>query len=111
MIKPANLDTNDAFERLQRRSGKNPVQSIGPFRALSQIHRIVVSVGEAESNRRPPACLRTQRIDQLLAEKAHVRCTEDDDALLVQSDDPLIRPKVEPFREVQVPALRRVVAL
>ena len=110
MIKPANLRTNDAFQSLKQRTVPNAVQRIRPLRPLTQIHRIVVSVGKPESDRDPPGCLEAQRIDQLFAEEAHSRRAQDDDSLLVESDNPLIRPKVEQFCKVQVPAFRRVVA-
>jgi hypothetical protein len=95
---------------LKRCPGANAVQRIRPLRALSQVHGIVVSICEAESNRNPAGCLETQRVDQLLAEQAHSRGTEDDHALLMQSDDPLVGPKVEQFRKVKILALGRFVA-
>ena len=110
MIEPVNLHANDAFQCLKHRSGANPIERIGPLRAFSQVHGIVVSIGEAESDRNPSGCVETQRVDQLLAEQPHGGCTEDDNPLLVQSDDPLVRTKIEQFREVQVPSFRRVVA-
>jgi hypothetical protein len=110
VIKPANLGTNDAFEGLKHRTIPNSVHWTRPLRPLAQVHRIVISVGEPESNRDPSGSLKAQRIDQLFAEEAHGRRAQNDDSLLVQSDNPLIGPKVEQFCEVQVPALRRVVA-
>src|SRR5688572_24725275 len=110
MVKAANLGADDALQRLKHRTIPNSIQWIRPRRPLTQVHRIVVSVGEPESNRDPPGCLETQRVDQLLAEEAHRRRAQDDDPLLVQSDNPLVWTKVEQFCEVQVPSPRRVVA-
>ena len=46
---------------------------------------------------------------KLLAKKSHRRRAENDDTLLVQADDPLIRTKIEQFCEVQIFAVRRLV--
>jgi hypothetical protein len=98
----ANVYSNDPFERLEHRTCPESVHRVRPLRSFPQVHRIVVSVGEPEPNRYPPGSLETQRIDQLFAKKSHRRRADDDDTLIVQSDNPLIRPKIEQFCEVQV---------
>jgi hypothetical protein len=70
----------------------------------------VVPVSEPESNRYSSGGLETERIDQLFAEKSHRCRTEDDDALLVQPDDPLIWTKVEQFCQMQIVQMRLVIA-
>ena len=62
----------------------------------------MVSVGEPESNRDASGGFEAQRVDQLFAQQSHRRRAQDDDTLLVQPDDALIRPKVEQFCEMQV---------
>ena len=42
-----------------------------------------------------------ERVDELLAQQAHRRRAQDDDALLVQPDDALIRPEIEQLGEVE----------
>ena len=110
MLQPANVRANDTFEGLKHRTRPNSVQRIRPLRPLTQVHCIVISVGKPESNRYPFGRLEAQSIDQLFAEESHGGRAEDDHALLVQSDNPLIRPKVEQFCEVEILALRRGVA-
>ena len=51
MIHPANLRSNDALQCLEHRTRPKPIHRVGPFRPFPQVHRIVVSVGEPESNR------------------------------------------------------------
>jgi hypothetical protein len=104
------LRSTDAFEGVEHRARSNSLERIRPPRPLAQVHRIVVPVGEPQSNRYPPGRLEAQGINQLLAQEPHGGRAENDDALLVQSDDPLIGPKVEQFCEVQVLTLWRVVA-
>ena len=69
----------------------------------------MVSVGEPEPNRYPSGCLEAQRVDQLFAKESHRRRADDDDTLIVQPDNPLIRTKIEQFCEVQVFVSRRLV--
>ena len=96
------LRANDAFERVKHRAGPNALDRIGPVRSLAQVDRVVIAVGEPESNRHASGRLESQRVDQLLPQKSHRRRAENDDTLLVQPDDPLIRPEIEQFCEVQV---------
>jgi hypothetical protein len=105
MLQPANFRANDPFQSLNDGARANAVQRIRPRRPLAQAHRIVVSVSETESNRDPSGRLEAQRIDQLLTKEAHRRRAEDNDPLLVQADDPLVRPKVEQFCEMQILAV------
>ena len=106
----AHVNPYDAFERLQHRAGTNTLERIGPLRSLSQIHCIVISVGESESQCQSFGRLDSQRIDQLLAKQAHRRGAENHDALFVQPNDALIRPKIEQFSQMQVLLFRRRVA-
>jgi hypothetical protein len=102
MLDAADVHTHDTFESLQHRAGTNTFDWIGPLRSLSQIHCVVVTVGESESKRHSFGRLYSQRIDQLLAKKAHCRRAQDDDTLIVQPDDPFIRPEVEELGQMQI---------
>jgi nucleotide-binding universal stress UspA family protein len=79
-------------------------------RSLSKIHRVVVPVGESESQRKSLRRLHSQRIDQLLTKEAHRRRAQDYDSLFVQPNDTLIGPKIEHFGEMQIFVLRGCVA-
>ena len=70
----------------------------------------MIPLREPEPNRHASGGLQAQRIDQLLPQQTHRRRAENDDPLLVQADDSLIRPEIEEFCEVQVLPIRRVVA-
>ena len=102
MIHPANVYSNDSFQRLEHCTCPEAVHRVGPLRSFPQVHRIVVSVGEPEPNRYPSGCLEAQRVDQLFAKQSHRRRADNDDTLIVQPDNSLIRPKIEEFCEVQV---------
>ena len=93
---------NNPLEGLEHRARPHSLNGIGPVRVFAEIHRVVISVGEPEPNRYPPGRLETQRIDQLFAKESHRRRADDDDTLIVQPDNPLVRPKIEQFCEVQV---------
>ena len=60
----------------------------------------MVSVGVAKPQEQAPRRLESQRVDEFLAQQAHGRGAEQDDALLVQADDALIRPKIEQLRQM-----------
>jgi hypothetical protein len=109
MIHPPNLNANDAFQRLEHCTRPKSIHRVGPLRPFPQVHRIVISVGEPEANRYPSGGLEAQRVDQLFAKESHRRRTQDDDPLIVQADNPLIRTEIEQFCEVQVLVIGRFV--
>ena len=87
---------------MKHRAGPNALDRVGPVRSLAEVHRIVVSVGEPESNRHASGRLESKGIDQLFAQESHRRRTQDDDTLIVQPDNPLIRAKIQQLCEMQV---------
>ena len=97
-------------KRMEHRAGAKAVDRTAPIRARPQIDGVVVSVGEPEPKQDAAGRLQPERVDELLSHEAHRGRAEDDDALLVQPNDALIRPKIEQFGEVQIVAARRVVA-
>ena len=105
-----NVGANDAFQGVEHRAGTEAVHRAAPIRACPQIDGVVVSVCEPEPKQDAPRGLQPERVDELLAHEAHRGRAQDDDALLVQSNDALIGPKIEQFGEVQIVAARRVVA-
>jgi len=60
----------------------------------------VVPVCIPEAQEQSPRGLDAQRVDEFLAQEAHGRRAEDDDALLVQPDDALIGSEINELREV-----------
>ena len=96
-------------ERMEHRACTEAVDRAAPIRACAQIDGVVVAVGEAEPKQDAPRGLQSERVDELLAHQAHRGRAQDDDSLLVQADDALIRPEIEQFGEVQRVAARRVV--
>ena len=102
MIHAANLYSNDTFQRLKHRTCRESVHWVGPRRSFPEVDRIVVSVGEPEPYRDSSGCFEAQRVDQLFAKEPHRRRAEDDDTLIVEPENPLIRTKIEQFCEVQV---------
>jgi len=95
---------------LEHRPGAKAVDWATPIRSRTQIDRVVVSVCEPEPKQDAPGRRQPERVDELLSHEAHRRRAEDDHSLLVQSNDALIRPKIKQLGEVQLVAVRRVVA-
>ena len=60
----------------------------------------MVPVGVAKPQEQAPCCFEAERVDEFLAQQPHGRGAEQDDALLVQADDALIRPKIEQLRQM-----------
>ena len=106
----ADLHSNNALQCLEHCTRPKPIQGIGPFRPFAQVHRIVVSVGEPESNGKPSGRVEAQRVDQLFPEESHRGRTQDDDPLIVQPDNPLVRTEIEQFCEVEDFVIGRFVA-
>ena len=78
--------------------------------SISPVPNLEAYAAATGARRHAPGGLAAERIDQLLAEEPHCRCTENDDALLVQADDPLVGMKIEQFGQVEIPASWCVVA-
>ena len=95
---------------MEHRACTEAVHRAAPIRACPQIDGVVVSVGEAEPKQDAPRGLQPERVDELFAHEAHRGRAQDDDSLLVQANDALIRPEIEQFSEVQIVAARRVAA-
>ena len=101
---------NDAFQGMEHRPCAKAVLRVAPIRSRPQIDRVVVSVREPEPKQHAAGGLEPERVDELLSHETHRGRAEDDDSLLVQSNDPLIGPKIEQFGEVKIAAVRCVVA-
>ena len=80
---------------MQHRAGANAFDRIGPVRPLAEVDRVMVPVGVPESNRHTPRRFESKGVDQLFLQQSHGRRTQDDDTLLVQPDDPLVRAEVQ----------------
>ena len=89
-------------KRMEHRAGAEAVHRAAPVRACPQIDGVVISVCEPEPKQDAARGLQPERVDELLSHEAHRGRAEDDDALLVQPNDALIRPKIEQFGEVQI---------
>ena len=86
--------------RVQHDAGTQPFERIRPLRPVAQAHGVVVPVGVAKPQEQAPRRFEPERVDELLAQQAHGRRAQDDDALLVQPDDALVRPKIEELRQM-----------
>ena len=102
VIDPAHLRANDAFQGMKHRPGSKAVQRTRPLGPFTQVYGVVVSVCEPKPKQQPPRRLESETVDEFLPQQSHRRRTENDHTLLVQANDPLIRPKVEQFRKVQI---------
>ena len=110
VVDAPDIGANDAFQGMEHRPGAKAVHRAAPIRSRTQIDRVVVSVREPEAKQHAAGCFEPERVDELLSHEAHRGRAEDDDTLLVQSNDPLIGPEIEQFGEVQIVAVRWVVA-
>ena len=102
MLDLDDLGPHDAFESVKHGTGSESLQRARPFGSVAQTHRIVVPVREPEPQDQASRRLEAQRIDEFLAQQSHGGRTQDDNPLLVQADDALIRPKIEKLGEVEV---------
>jgi hypothetical protein len=94
--------SNDAFEPVKGSAGLQPFKRTRPIGAAAQTHGIVVSVGVAKPQHQASRGVDPQRIDEFFAHQPHGDGTQDDDALLVQSDDAKVRPKIEHLRQMEM---------
>ena len=62
----------------------------------------MVSVRVAKPQHQAPRGLEPQRVDEFFAQQPHGSGAQDDDALLVQADDALIRPEIEDLSDMEV---------
>ena len=83
-------------------------QWCGPIRSSAQTHRIVVPVRVPKPQHQASRRLQTQRVNKLLAQETHGGSAQDDDALLVEPDDPVIRAEIEQRGEVEVLDIHRL---
>jgi hypothetical protein len=78
-----------------------PVDGIRPLGPLAHVDGVVVTVGVAEPQHEPARDIATQRVDQLLLDKAQRRGAQDDDTLIVEADDAEVRPEIEQLGQLQ----------
>jgi hypothetical protein len=71
-----------------------------PFRSIAQAHRIVIPVCVPEPQHEASRGLKSQRVNEFLPQKTHCGSAQNDDALLMEPDDPLIRAEIEQRGEV-----------
>ena len=100
MFQLNDLGAHDPFEPVQHDAGPQPFERIRPLRPVAQAHGVVVAIGVAKPQEQAPAVSKPERVDELLPQQPHGGGAEKDDALLVQTDDALIRPKIEELREM-----------
>ena len=55
----------------------------------------MVAVGKAEAKQQASCRRWTECVDELLAQQTHRSRAQDDDPLLVESDDALVRPEIQ----------------
>ena len=102
------LGADDPFEPVKHGAGAKPLERSRPRGSVAQADGIVVPVGVAEPQHQTPRRLEPQRFDELLAQQAHGGRAQDDHALLVEADDPLIGAEIQHLGEVDVLPMRRL---
>ena len=102
------VSPHDAFESVKDRTRTEPFQGVRPVGPIAQTHRIVVPVRIPKPQHQTPGRLEPQGIDELLAQQAHGGRAEDDNPLLVEPDDALIRAEIEHLAEIQPLQIDRV---
>ncbi len=95
-------DPNDAFQRVERRTGLEMLDGIRWRQAVAETHRVLVPVGVSEPHQQPPSHLDAESVNQFLPQQAHGRRAQNDDALAVQVDEPLIGLTFEQLGKLKV---------
>jgi hypothetical protein len=86
---------NDPFKPVKYGTCLEAFQGGCPFRAFAQAHGIVVPVCVPEPQHQASRRLESQRVNEFLAQKTHCGSAQNNDALLMEPDDPLIRAEIE----------------
>jgi hypothetical protein len=102
------VSPHDAFESVKDRTRTEPLQGVRPIGPIAQTHRIVVPVRVPKPQHQTPGRLKPQGINELFTQQAHCGCAQDDNALLVEPDDALIRAEIEHLAEIQPLQIDRV---
>ena len=101
VLDPDDLSAHDPFQPMEDSAGTKPFERIHPSGSVAQADSVVIPVRKAEPEHKTPRGLDAQCVNQLFAQQPHGRGTENDDALLVQPDDALIRTEIEHLGEIE----------
>ena len=99
--------SDDSFKPVKHGTCPEAFQRVCPFRAFAQAHGIVVPVCVSKPQHQASRRLESQRVDEFLAQETHRSGAQNDDALLMEADDPLIRAEIEQRGEVEVLEIQR----
>ena len=102
------LGSDNAFEPWSTGPARSPSRGSAHCRSVAQADGVVVTVRVAKPQHQAPRRLEPERVDELLAQQAHGRRAQDDDALLVQADDALVGAEIQNLAEVDVLPVRRL---
>ena len=80
------------------------VQAIAPFGPIAQTDGIMVAIGKPKSQQEPSRGVRSEGVDQLLVQQPHRGSAENDNALLVKANDPLVGTEIQNFGEMEFAA-------
>ena len=108
MFDPGDLGPDNPFKPVKYGTRPEAFQRVCPFGSVAQAHRIVVPVRVPEPQHQASRRLQSQRLNELLAQETHGGRAQDDDALLMEPDDPLIRTEIENLGEVEVLQIHRL---
>jgi len=100
--------SDDSFKPVKYGTCPEAFQWGRPGRTFAEAHGIVVAVCVPEPQHQSSRRLQSQRINELLFEEPHGGGAQNDDALLMEPDNPLIGTEVEQRGEVEVLKIRRL---
>jgi len=92
---------DDSFERVHDTAGPQPLDRIGPCALIPQADGVVVTVRKTEPHEQSAGRLGTERVDELFPQQTHGDGAQNDDSLLVESNDAFVRSEIEQLGELQ----------
>ena len=96
------IDTYDALQRVHDCSCTKGLDGVDDSRgSVAQAHGVVIAIGESEAEHQATSRLDAECVDKLFSQQPHRRRAQDHDALLMEPDNALVRPKVEQFGELK----------
>ena len=108
VVDPGNLGPDNPFKPVKYGTGPEAFQRVCPFGSIAQAHRIVVPVRVPEPQHQASRRLQSQCVNELLAQETHRGRAQNDDALLMEADDPLVWTEIENLRKVEVLQIHRL---
>jgi hypothetical protein len=105
---PGDFGSDNPFKSVKDDTRPEAFQRVRPFGPIAQTHGIVVPVCVSEPQQHASRRLQSQRLNELFAQETYRGGAQNDDALLMKSDDSLIWAEIEQLGEVQVLQIHRL---